>query len=174
MGRQALIVVDMLVDFVDEGGKLYCGPSSRAIIPAVGCRLADARERGVPVIYVCDSHRPDDPEFRMFPTHCVAGTPGAEVVAELAPREGEVIVRKRRFSAFYGTDLDLTLRELGAKELLLVGVCTNICVLYTAADARMRDYDVTVPAGCVATFDEEAHRLALREMEKTLGVRVVA
>jgi len=94
-------------------------------------------------------------------------------VAELAPQEGDLKIYKRRYSAFFGTDLDLTLRELGVTEVELVGVCTQICVLYTAADARMLNYDVTVRRNCVASFDPQAHEFALKEMEKTLGVKVI-
>jgi len=173
MDRWALVVIDMLRDFVDEGGSLYCGPAASALVGPVAAEIAEARQKGVPVIYVCDRHRPDDPEFAMFPPHCVEGTPGAEVVAALTPRPGERVIPKRRFSGFFGTDLDLTLRELGVSRLRLVGVCTNICVLYTAADARMRGYEVEVPSDKVASFDDEAHRWALGQMEKVLGVRVL-
>ncbi len=170
---RALLVIDMLRDFVDEKGALFCGPDSRAILPFVGKALADARKAGRPVFFVADNHRPDDPEFRMFPSHCVAGTSGADVCDECRPLPGEVVIPKRRYSAFYGTDLDLYLREAGVNHLDLVGVCTNICVLYTAADARMRNYEVTVYRDGVASFDAEAHRFALGQMEKVLGVEVL-
>lgn len=173
MSRQALLVIDMLADFLEETGSLYCGEGSRQIVPRVAARIAEARQAGIPVIYICDQHRPDDPEFEMFPPHCLAGTPGGEVIGELAPRPSERVIPKRRYSGFFGTDLDLTLRELGVEEIWLVGVCTNICVLYTAADARMLNYRVTVFKDSVASFDGEAHAFALRELEKTLGARVV-
>lgn len=168
----ALLIIDMLADFVQAGGSLYIGPSAEAVKPRVAERLAQARREGLPVIYVCDRHRPDDAEFAMFPPHCVEGTPGAEVVPELAPAPNEYVVPKRRYSAFFGTDLEVTLREKGVDELWLTGVCTNICVLYTAADARMRGYRVTVWRDAVASFSQEAHAFALEEMEKTLGCRI--
>lgn len=170
--ERALLVIDMLRDFLEEQGSLYCGGAARKIIPAVADEIARARRDGMAIIYVCDRHQPDDPEFQMFPPHCVRGTAGSEVVDGLSPLEGDLIIPKRRYSAFYGTDLDLALRELGVRELTLVGVCTNICVLYTAADARMRNYRVLVPRNAVATFDEGVHRFALGEMEKTLGVQL--
>jgi len=170
---RALLVIDMLNDFLEEQGALYCGPAGREIIPEVSNRVTRAREAGEPVVFVCDRHTEHDTEFEMFPPHCVAGTAGAGVCPELTHREGDIVVPKRRYSAFFGTDLDLHLRELGVEEVVLVGVCTNICVLYTAADARMRGYEVTVPSEAVASFDEEAHRFALEQMEKVLGVRVV-
>lgn len=170
---RALLVIDMLNDFVDEKGSLYCGSASRNILPFVSRKAEEARRAGEPVLFVCDRHTADDSEFEMFPPHCLAGTAGAEVCPELAPREGDILVPKRRYSAFFGTDLDLHLRELGLSEVVLVGVCTNICVLYTAADARMRGYRVTVLRDGVASFDSSAHEFALGQMEKVLGAKIV-
>lgn len=172
MERWALLVIDMLRDFVEKEGSLYCGPAASAVVPVVAEEIQQARQQGAPVIYICDSHRPDDPEFALFPPHCVAGTPGAEVVAPLAPLAGDHLVRKRRFSGFFSTDLDLTLRELSIDSLRVVGVCTNICVLYTVADARLRNYRVTVPRRAVASFDAGAHDWALGQMETVLGAQV--
>jgi len=172
MPGKALVVIDMLKDFINADGKLSIGPAATNVVKAIARRIDEARAAGWPVIYVCDRHTEDDPEFGMFPPHCVAGTPGAEVVDELRPRPGDKVIPKRRFSGFFQTDLDLTLRELGVGRLRLVGVCTNICVLYTAADARMRGYEVEVPRDKVASFDPGAHEWALGQMEKVLGVRV--
>jgi len=168
----ALLVIDMLRDFLDEDGALSIG-DAKQIIRNVAKRTEEWRASGNPVIYILDRHLPDDAEFKMFPPHCLAGERGGEVVDELAPREGDIRIYKRRYSAFFGTDLDLTLRELGVTEVELAGVCTQICVLYTAADARMLNYEVTVRRECVASFDEKAHEFALQEMEKTLGVKVL-
>ncbi|MCI5836293.1 MAG: cysteine hydrolase [Veillonellaceae bacterium] len=170
--KRALIVVDMLNDFIAPDGALSCGPAGEAIVPACAAHVAAHREAGDTVIYVCDRHRPDDAEFRMFPPHCIAGTPGAEIIAELAPAAGDIVISKRRYSGFFGTGLDLDLRELGITELFLVGVCTNICVQYTAADARNRGYEVHVYRDAVASFDEAAHTMALSQMESVLGCTV--
>ncbi|MEW6523811.1 MAG: isochorismatase family cysteine hydrolase [Bacillota bacterium] len=170
---QALVVVDMLVDFMDPGGRLFCGAAARTIVPRVAELIEEARRDGTPVIFIADRHLSSDPEFAMFPPHCIAGTQGAEVVDELRPLPAERVIAKRRFSAFYGTDLDLTLRELGVDQLVLVGVCTNICILYTAADACMRHYRVVVPRDAVASFDEDAHGWALRQLETVLGATIV-
>ena len=83
------------------------------------------------------------------------------------------MIPKRRFSGFFGTDLDITLRERSVDTLRLVGDCTNICVLYTAADARNLGYAVEVVREGVTSFDAEAHEDALRELEKTLGATIV-
>lgn len=172
---KALLVIDMLRDFLDKEGSLYIGADSGAVIENVAARLKEWRqnEGENPVIYIMDSHLRHDPEFEMFPVHCLAGEWGGEIIDVLAPRENDFLICKRRYSAFYGTDLDLTLREKSVQKLELAGVCTQICVLYTAADARMRHYDVTVRKDCVASFDRAAHEFALNEMEKTLGVKMI-
>ncbi len=167
---RALLIIDMLNDFVKPEGALYVGPAAEGIVPVIKDKLEHFRKNREPVIFICDRHRRGDLEFDMFPPHCLEGSDGGEVIAELAPLAGERLIYKRRYSAFFGTELDLTLREYGVAELELAGVVTNICVLYTAADARMLNYTVNVNAAAVAGIEEEAHRFALREMEKTLGV----
>jgi nicotinamidase/pyrazinamidase len=170
---RALVVVDMIHDFVHEGGALYCGPSMQRIVPVIQRELERARSAREPVVYLTDAHAPEDAEFQMFPPHAIVGTAGAEIVAEVAPSPEDVVIPKRRYSGFFGTDLDITLREKQVDTIRLVGDCTNICVLYTAADARNLGYAVEVVADGVTSFDEEAHRYALRELEKTLGATIL-
>lgn len=165
--KSALIVIDMLNDFISPGAPLEV-PSGREIVPAVKKLLEGARRDGAPVVYVCDAHDPDDPEFKVWPPHAVAGTPGAEVVEELAPKPGERVVTKTTYSGFHETELEEVLRELKVGHLVLTGVVTNICILYTAADALMRGYKVTVPPECVAGLDEEDHAFALRQIDEVL------
>lgn len=171
--RRALVVVDMIRDFAHEGGALYCGPSMAHVIPVIRRELDRGRAAGEAVVYLTDAHLPDDAEFQMFPPHAIVGTPGAEIVPELAPHAGDVVIPKRRYSGFFGTDLDVTLREKSIDTIRLVGDCTNICILYTAADARNLGYAVEVVADGVTSFDEAAHRNALRELEKTLGATIL-
>ena len=168
----ALLVVDMLVGFLETGHNLYCGDDARGIIPNVKWLIEDEQARGSKIFFICDTHDRADLEFQVFPEHCLRGTREAEVVSELACYEGE-LVRKRRYSAFYDTDLEISLAKLRPEKIIICGVCTDICVMHTAADARNRDYRVEVPRDCVATFDLEAHRYALEHMEKILGARIV-
>ncbi|NLA10989.1 MAG: cysteine hydrolase [Firmicutes bacterium] len=170
---KALLVIDMLNDFIKPEGALYIGPAAQQVVPAVRSRVELFRKSGDPVLFICDRHRSGDLEFEMFPPHCLEGDPGGEVIEELAPLPEERLIYKRRYSAFFGTELDLTLRELGIAELELSGVVTNICVLYTAADARMLNYRVAVSPAAVAAIDEQSHLFALQEMEKTLGVTML-
>ncbi len=171
---RVLLVIDMLEDFVRPGAPLEV-PRTRDILPALRRRIAGARRAGEPVVYVCDSHRKNDPEFaRMgWPRHAVAGTPGAGIVAALSPEPGDVVVEKRTYSGFHRTNLQSALRRLGAREIALSGCVTSICVLYTAADAAMRGYPVTVDEALVAGLDDATHAFALDQMEKVLGVRVI-
>jgi nicotinamidase/pyrazinamidase len=167
-----VIVVDMLRGFLEEGRALDCGPGARRIVPNIRRLLEEERGRGSQLIFLADNHDPDDKEFQMFPRHCVRGTEETEIIPALADLATEV-VPKARYSGFFGTNLDERLRELAPQRIVVCGVCTDICVLHTVADARNRDYAVEVPVDCVATFDEEAHRCALRHMERILGAKLV-
>ena len=138
-----------------------------------GC-LERERGAGSSIFFICDNHDPDDLEFQMFPRHCVKGTEEAQVIPELGDFVTEEnLVPKNRYSGFFDTKLGSRLEELGPEKVIVCGVCTDICVLHTAADARNRDYSVEVPTDCVATFDADAHKWALRHIEKILGARVV-
>ena len=169
---RALLVIDMLNDFVLPGAVLEV-PAARGIVPAVAARLRGFRTAGRPVVYVCDAHDPDDAEFAHWPPHAVEGTAGARVVDALAPGPGDLVVRKKRFSGFFGTDLEERLRDLDVDHLVVTGVVTNICVLYTVADARSRGFAVTVPRDAVAGLDPRDHDFALAQMERVLAARVV-
>jgi len=162
----------MLNDFIRKNGKLYIGDGGGKIILPIQRELERFRKEKDPVFYICDHHRPDDKEFNLFPPHCLSGTEGADIIEELKPSKDDFIIYKRRYSGFFQTDLDITLREEGISELELVGVCSNICVLYTAASARMLNYKVRVLKDAVASFDKEAHGFALKQMKDILGVEI--
>jgi nicotinate phosphoribosyltransferase len=166
-----VLVSDMLRGFLEEGYPLYCGDRARRIIPAVQRLLEKEIAEGSKVFFVCDNHAPDDPEFTMFPPHCIDGTAEAEVIPELAKYKGEIIPKKT-YSSFFGTPLEAKLKRLKPDKVIVCGVCTHICVLYAVADARNRDYEVEVPVDCVASFDEAAHHFALGHMEKVLGAKL--
>jgi len=169
----AVLVVDMVRGFLEEGYPLYCGDRARRVIPNVQGLLEQELARSSRVFFLCDHHSPDDLEFKMFPPHCLEDTAEAEVIPELARYQGEVIP-KRRFSAFFDTSLEEKLSQLKPEKLIICGVCTDICVLHTVADARNRNYQVEVPVDCVASFDEKAHHFALEHMEKTLGAKLTS
>lgn len=168
----ALLVIDMLNDFIEEGGALLV-PGAKRIVPRIAEIIDEARRSGVPVVYVTDSHREDDHEFRYWPPHALSGSWGGEVVKELAPRPGDYLVPKRRYSAFFGTDLDNYLREMGVKTLYLTGVLTNICVYATALDASMRNYGVKVFKDAVASLSEETDNFIFRQLEEVLQAELL-
>ncbi|MBC2713660.1 MAG: cysteine hydrolase [Desulfosarcina sp.] len=172
MTKAALIVVDMLNDFIDEKGALYCGQRARDIVPFVRERLEAHRRAGSLVVYLHDAHAKDDLEFEKFPTHCVAGTWGSRIIDALAPQSGERVLPKTRYSGFYGTELEKILAEYGPEEVEVVGVCTSICVMDTVGGLANRDYRTTVPRVGVADFDAEAHRYALQRMERLYGATI--
>jgi len=167
-----VIVIDMVRGFLEEGHPLFCGAAARSIIPCVRELLEREMKQGSHILFLADTHDEDDKEFEMFPAHCIRGSSECEIVPELASFEGEVIP-KRRYSGFYGTPLEERLKELQPDRIIVVGVCTDICIMYTVADARNRDYVVEVPRDCVASFDPEAHAFALKHMEKVLGATIV-
>ena len=172
--KKALLVIDMLNDFVLEGAPLEV-PQNRDILPALSRRIRSSRAAGISVIFVCDEHLPDDPEFsRMgWPPHAVRGTDGARVVAELAPQDSDYVVLKKTYSSFFETELDPLLTSLGVEELEVTGCVSNICVMSAVADAALRGYRVLVPVDSVASIDESDGAFAFRQMEDVYGATVV-
>jgi len=158
--RSVLVVLDMINDYLTEGRPLEV-PRARAIVPALKKRIEDARTSGVPVIYVCDTHAPDDVDFRDWPRHALEGTTGSEVWPEIAPAHGEHVIHKRTYSAFTGSDFGPLLDELGAEQIILTGCATEIGIFATAKDALERGFVVTVPPDCQAGASGVAEHVAL-------------
>ena len=169
----AVIVVDMQRGFMAPEGTLYCGDEARKIVGPIRQRVEAERDEGATIFFTQDTHVADDEEFRMFTPHCIEGSGEEEIIEELdaLANDGRRIV-KRRYSAFFETDLAEQLAELQPEKVVVVGDCTDICVLHTVAGLRNRDYAVEVPADCVASFDTEQHEWALTHMENILGARV--
>jgi nicotinamidase/pyrazinamidase len=173
MKKEALLIIDMLNDFVLPGSPLEV-PETRNIINNIQREIKAARAAGKPVIYVCDTHAPKDKEFTKFnwPPHAVKGSKGAEVVADLKPEPGDTVIPKTTYSGFYGTTLEETLRNLGVNAVRLTGCVTHICIMFTASDAVLRDYAVTVVQDGVAGIAREDHDAALRIMKNVMGVKI--
>lgn len=169
-----VIVVDMQKGFVDPKGTLFVGNAGREILPAIQRLLTAEVAQGSAVVFTVDTHEPDDLEFTTWPPHCVRGTWECAILPELwacAPQAR--LQEKRRYSAFFDTDLDAFVKKLQPEKVIVMGVCTDICVMLTVADLRNRDYKVTVVSDAVATFDADAHAFALQYMQKILGAQVV-
>ncbi|MEJ2673372.1 MAG: cysteine hydrolase [Deltaproteobacteria bacterium] len=173
MGKAALIVADMLNDFLDSKGALYVGSQAREIIPFIAEKIAEFRAQSGAVIFTCDAHAPDDREFKLFPPHAVKGTWGAQIIPELAPGPGDYRVEKTRYSAFSHTNLEELLSKVKVTEVHVVGVLTSICVMETVKELFDRDIPAVVYRQGVADADPEAHAFALKQMQRVLGARVI-
>jgi nicotinamidase-related amidase len=169
--RTALVVVDMQNDFVREGGGLLV-PDAKATIPAIRMLLELARANGVRVVYSQDTHRDGDPEWRIWPEHAREGSWGWEIVDELAPAPDDVVLRKPRYDAFYGTPLDHLLRLWGVDTLVMCGTVANICVHYTAASAALRWYEVVIPRDAISALDPFDLESSLRQTALVLDGRI--
>jgi nicotinamidase-related amidase len=168
-GRPALLVIDMVRDFI-EGP--FAGPDAKAVVAHVQAAVEKARRLEIPVVFVCDAHAPDDPEFRVLPPHALAGTPGAQIVPELAARAEEPVVNKRRYSGFYETTLEARLRDLHVDTLILSGLQTDCCVSHTAADGFFRGFRIIILEDAVAARTAEGHGRALTEAQRLYGAHV--
>jgi nicotinamidase-related amidase len=169
--RTALVVVDMQNDFVHHGGSMPV-PEAKATIPAIRALLEDARAHGMRVVYSQDTHREGDPEWRIWPEHARDGSWGWEIVAELAPAPDDVVLRKLRYDAFYGTPLDHLLRLWGVETLVICGTVANISVHYTAASAALRWYDVVIPRDAISALDPFDLESSLRQTAFLVAGRI--
>jgi nicotinamidase-related amidase len=170
--RAALLVIDMINDLdFDEGRALL--PHATSAAKSIRALGATAREAGVPVVYVNDNYGQWHSERSLIVEHCSReGALGRDVVKSLEPEDDDYFVMKPQFSGFYSTNLPALLPRLGAQRLILTGVSADICVLFTAADAHMREYDLWVPADCVASFDPQRTRWALEIMKNSMKAEV--
>ncbi len=160
--KTALVVVDMQNDFVKEGGSLVV-PDAEATIPAIRALLDLARQSGMKVVFTQDTHTEGDPEWEIWPEHVREGSWGWQIVDELAPREDELVIRKVRYDAFYGTHLDHFLRLWDVDTLVLCGTVANICVHYTAASAALRWLSVVIPKDATSALDPFDLEASLRQ-----------
>jgi nicotinamidase-related amidase len=166
---RALIIVDMLNDFVD--GRL-ANPKAQAIIGPLQRLLAHARDEGWVVVFSNDAHQPDDPELRVWGEHAMAGTREAEVIPQLAPREGEIVSPKRVYGAFDFTGLNERLKERGVDEVVITGQHTHICVRHSSYGALIRGYAITIPRDAVCGFEGVDEDEALAYLEMAYGAKI--
>ena len=164
----ALLLIDVINDLNFEGGE-----DLRNQALQVARRIAElkrrARAAGVPAIYVNDNFGRWQSDFQSLIDHVLEeGGPGRALAQLLRPEEDDYFILKPKQSGFYSTTLDLLLRHLGARRLILTGFAGNICVLFTAIDAFLRDYDVVVPADCTASNTREANEQALSLVQTVL------
>ncbi len=164
----AVLVVDMLKDFFVEGGAMVLEGGEVLYAPHQKL-LAAARSAGMPILWLNQNLPPDDSLFEMRTIHCLAGSWGAEVVDELPVEDGDIVIPKRRYSGFFQTTLDLTLRERGINTVIVTGVVTNICVRSTVHDAFFLRYKVLVPEDLVMATSPQAQEVTLYDIDTHYG-----
>lgn len=177
MTKKVLLVIDMVKDFIDKDGALSCGPAAQNIISYVVNEIKNFSSKNNAIIFINDNHLPDDLEFTRFPPHCIMDSSGAKLIKEIEELKPNLCntydVLKNRYSGFFNTNLEAILREIRPDEVHIIGVCTNICVLYTVEELCNRDYHVFIHENGVASFDQEAHNWALKQMETVLGAKII-
>ena len=166
--RTALLSIDFQTDVFDEGALQLVG--TEEVLPKAKRVLSAAREIGLPIIHTKEVHRKQMVDFGREldgtePVHCLETWAGTDFHPELYPRNGEYAIAKRRYSCFFGTDLEILLRGLKVDTLVVMGTMTNVCVHYTVAEAHQRDYHFYVIEDCCAGSDWDAHHAALKAMK---------
>jgi ureidoacrylate peracid hydrolase len=177
-----LLIIDMQNELLHPQGKLYQGgfpPEFDALIPNVQRLLAAARAKAIPVVFVYTAYHPSYVDASPLSPSRKSGSLleeswGVKILAEIAPQQGEVVIRKRRPSAFFETSLDSTLRGLGARSIFMCGVATNRAVESTARDAFNRDYQSFIVADGTAARGIAAHRASLESLGGFFGKVVSA
>ncbi len=168
----ALIIIDMLNDFVRKDAPLYV-PNIETIIVPIKREIEKAKTNNNPVIYLCDSHEPNDKEFDKFPPHAIRNTEGAKVIDELRPKGSDIIIKKETFLGFYNTKMGDILNKMSIGKLTITGCVTNICVFYLAVEAVSRGYAVDVVKDAVIGLNKKDHNWALSQMKSVLKANIV-
>jgi nicotinamidase-related amidase len=171
--RVALVLVDVIKAFFDPRGSFHY-PEAAATLPGVRRLLDAARRGGTLVVHAHEVHRPGlaDEEWTKLPLHCLEGSLDAELVPGFEPADGEIDIRKRRYSAFFATDLALLLREQGIRRVVVAGVKTNVCIRATIQDAFAHGFEPILVRGAVGSNRPHLHDAAVEDVERYLG-RVV-
>jgi nicotinamidase-related amidase len=167
----ALLLIDLINDFEFEAPEEAEALFKHALPMAqkIAALKRRAKQAGIPVIYVNDNFGKWQSDLRKLIRHCLDdGVRGEPIVKLLQPDEDDYFVLKPKHSGFFSTTLDTLLDYLKARTLIIVGIAGNVCVLFTASDAFMRDFHLIIPADCVASNDTEENRAALEQMRKVL------
>lgn len=164
----ALLIIDMISDFeFEDGEKLfkYAFPAAKKIL-----KLKEKAEKAsVPIIYINDNFGKWQDDFnKTLKSALKESSPGSKIAKILKPDENHFFVLKPKHSAFYSTTLDLMLENLKVKKLILTGISTDICILFTANDAYMREYQIIIPKDCVASVKTQENKKSLEYIERVL------
>ena len=170
MSKTALLVIDMLYAFVHPEGAVFY-PENQAIVPVIRTVLDACREAGCVIVFMQQRYRAGKLENNLTTMRpcCLEGSGGENIIDDLPVQDTDYVIPKRRYSSFYGTDLDLVLREHGVNRVILVGTKTNNCIIATAFDAHYRNYEIVVIKEGVATRDETTQSIYLHDINRYLG-----
>ncbi len=170
MEKSALIIVDMVKDFTDENGLVFY-PQNREILPKIKEVLEDCRKNNLLIIFLQHSYRANkfDKNLANMRPNCIEGSGGDQIDSMLKVEDKDYVIKKRRYSGFVGTDLDMVLRENNIKNTIIVGTKTNCCIRATVTDAYNLDYMPIVIRECVATNDQTVNDVHLTDIDKYLG-----
>lgn len=169
--ENALLIIDMVRDFTDPQGLVYY-PQNRDILPRIREVEDFCRDRGYLIIFAQQCYRADkyDKNLEAMRVNCIEGSGGEDIDDMLyVDTKSDYILKKRRFSAFFGTDLDLILREHDIRNLIIVGTKTNCCIRASVTDANYLNYNVTVLSDCVATNSDVVNQVHLDDIRKYFG-----
>ena len=170
--NKAVLVIDMLNDFANAEGTLYCDTAEQ-VIPNIKQVIDAARANDVPVLYVNDAHEEGDRELKIWGPHAMKGTWGAEVVPELGPYAKSELVEKKWYSGFTDTDLAERLRALEVSTVYITGMHTNICDRHTSHDAYTGGWDIVVISDATGTFTEKEHASGLEYIKTMYGAKIM-
>ncbi|WP_163103472.1 isochorismatase family cysteine hydrolase [Peribacillus alkalitolerans] len=162
----ALIIIDIINDFDFTHGDLLLENTQHIIDPLLQLKLK-AKEKSIPIIYVNDHYNLWQANFKKIIDKC-KNENNSSIIEKIAPDHDDFFLIKPKHSGFYGTALNTLLYHLGAKKLILTGIAGNICVLFTANDAYMREYSLLCPSDCIASADQNDNEYALRMMTHVL------
>lgn len=156
--KPALIIVDMIKDNIQTRKHFGISSEAKKLVPDLALFIKYFREKGFPVVYANDSFLKNDFIFSgKIKEHAIRGTEGSRVIDSISPQEGDIVVNKLRFSAFYKTDLDQVLRRLGIDTVFVTGISTMWCVFLTAADALSNDFRAVIVEDLTACHKKEIH-----------------
>jgi nicotinamidase-related amidase len=165
--KRAIILIDMARDFVEEGGFIADAggaeyrEAARGIIPPLQKVLAAARKAGVTVIFSTDEHTPEDLELKKWPPHSMKGTKWAEILPELGPDEGDLVLPKTTYSGFLSSDIEKQLKDRGIESVYMTGLHTDCCCRHTSGDLFQRGYDIVWITDALQAFTQEMHEAGL-------------
>jgi nicotinamidase-related amidase len=173
MTKRALVLIDFVNDFFSPKGVLYVGPQARKIIPFTVSILDEFRKNRETVIFISDAHQSDDRELKVYPKHSLRDSQGAEIIGELSPLPGEYKITKRCYSGTFSTPMADVLKRNYVTEVHLLGVCTSVCIMETAAGLFYHGFNLVTYKRGVADVSTADHTAALKRMKKLFNLKII-